>query len=70
MAKIFVRNRRHVRKGTGKPRLTVVAITGLDLQIFTRRIRKKELEALAEAVEAEIVYLPVRGSKEEDKSSE
>ncbi|MCE5209301.1 MAG: hypothetical protein LLG42_13440 [Chloroflexi bacterium] len=70
MAKIFVRNRRHVRKGTGKPRLTVVAVADLDLQIFTRRIRKKELDALAEAVGAEIVYLPVRDSKEEDKSSE
>ena len=64
MAKIFV------RKGIGKPRLTVIAVADLDLQIFTRRIRKKELKALAEAVEAEIVYLPVRGSKEEDKSSE
>lgn len=62
MSQIFVRERRHVGKGAGKPRFAVVAVKGADLKVFAPHIRKSELEALAAAVEAEIVYLP-RGEK-------
>lgn len=58
MAKIFVRNRRRVDRGAGQPRFAIVAVEGLDLKIYARHIRRKELEALSEAVGAEVVYLP------------
>ena len=58
MGKIFVRERRRVGRGEGKPRFVVTASEGLELKIYTIHLRKTELEALAEAVGAEIVYLP------------
>ena len=58
MGRIFVRERRHVGQGAGRPRFAVVAIENVDLKIYTPHIRKIELEKLAEAVGAEIVYLP------------
>ena len=58
MSKIFVRERRRVGRGEGKPRFVVTATEGLDLKIYTIHLRKTELDALAEAVDAEIVYLP------------
>ncbi len=58
MAKIFVRSRRHVGRGAGRPRFAIVAIEGADLKIYRSRIRKSELETIAEQVGAEIVYLP------------
>lgn len=58
MTKIFVRERRDAGRGTGRPRFVIVAVQGTDLKVFHPRIRRKELEALAEAVNAEIVYLP------------
>lgn len=58
MSTIFVRERRQVGPGAGKPRYAIVAALGTDLRVFTRHIRKAELEKLAEAAGAEIVYLP------------
>jgi len=58
MAKIFVRSRRHVGRGAGRPRFAIVAVEGVDLKIYHSRIRKSELETIAEQVGAEIVYLP------------
>jgi hypothetical protein len=65
MIKIFVRERRHAGRGTGRPRFAIVAVQGADLKIFKPRIRKAELEALAAAIDAEIVYLP-RGDQAEE----
>ena len=62
MSKIFVRERSHVGKGAGRPRFAVIAVEGVDLKVLAPHIRKSELEALAAAVEAEVVYLP-RGEK-------
>jgi hypothetical protein len=62
MSKIFVRERQNVGQGAGQPRFAVVAVEGTDMKIYTQHIRKIELEKLAEAVGAEIVYLP-RGEK-------
>jgi len=64
MSKIFVRERRHVGEGAGRPRFAIVAAVGADLHIYQTHIRKEELESLAEGVAAEIVYLP-RGEKAE-----
>ena len=65
MGKIFIRERRRVGRGEGKPRLVVTATEGLDLKLYTIHLRKTELDALAEAVGAEIVYLP-RGEQGEE----
>ncbi len=62
MGKIFVRERTHVGQGAGRPRFVVVAVEGTDLRIYAMHIRKAELEKLAEAVSAEVVFLP-RGEK-------
>ena len=65
MSKIFVRERRHAGRGTGRPRFAIVAVHGADLKVFKPRIRRAELEALAAAIDAEIVYLP-RGEQAEE----
>ncbi|HEM46281.1 MAG TPA: hypothetical protein ENO23_04460 [Alphaproteobacteria bacterium] len=58
MGKIFVRERRHAGRGTGRPRFAVIASQGLDLNVYKTRLRRVELETLASALDAEIVYLP------------
>ena len=65
MSKIFIRERRRVGRGEGKPRFVVAATEGVDLKIYTLHLRKTELDALAEAVGAEIIYLP-RGEEPGD----
>ena len=63
MAKIFVRERNRVEKGEGLPRFAVVGVEGSDLKFFQVHVRKSELNAIAEAVGAEVVMLP-RGTGE------
>ena len=63
MAKIFVRERNRVEKGEGIPRFAVVGVEGSDLKFFQVHVRKSELDAIAEAVGAEVVMLP-RGTGE------
>ena len=62
MSRIFVRERTRVGKGDKKPRFVLVAAEGVDLDIFMLHVRKSELDALASAIGAEVVYLP-RGEK-------
>jgi hypothetical protein len=62
-SKIFVRERRKVEKGEKKPRFKVVGVSGGDLKIYTKHIRKKELVQIADATGAEVVYL--KAGKEE-----
>ena len=69
MAKIFVRNRRHVGQGSGRPRFAIVAVQGADLAIHKTRVRRAELEKIAAEIEAEIVYLP-RGEHKEESAGE
>lgn len=64
MAKIFVRERNRVGKGEGSPRFAVVGVEGSDLKFFQLHVRKSELDAIAEAVGAEVVMLP-RGTGED-----
>jgi len=70
MSKIFVRHRRHVSRGKGRPRFAIVATHGVDLRTYKTRVRRAELEKIAAELDAEIVYLP-RGEYDkepEDKS--
>ena len=55
--KIFVRERRKVDKGEKKPRFRVAGVSGGDVKLYVNHIRKKELDQLAAATSAEIVYL-------------
>ena len=66
MAKIFIRERRHVGEGAGQPRFAVVGVQGSDLKFFKTRVRQAEIDAIAGAVGAEVVVLP-RGSGEHGK---
>ncbi len=63
MAKIFYRERVRVGEGDKQPRYAVVGVQGTDMEFFQYHLRKSELEAIAEAVGAELVELP-RGAGE------
>jgi hypothetical protein len=65
MSKLFVRHRRHVGEGTGRPRFAIVASQGTDLRVYKTRVRRAELEKIAADLNAEIVYLP-RGERAEE----
>jgi hypothetical protein len=69
MSKIFVRQRRHVGQGAGRPRFAIVAAQGADLKVFKTRVRRAELEKIAAETGAEIVYLP-RGEQAEEPEGE
>jgi hypothetical protein len=57
MSKIFVRERQHVGTGAGQPRFRVVAVFQSDLRLDVPHLRRAELEQIATATGAEIVYL-------------
>jgi hypothetical protein len=63
MSKIFVRERRQIGPGAGQPRFRIVASEGLDMRVYVPHMRRVELEELAAAAGAEIVYL-ARGDQE------
>ena len=65
-AQIFVRERRKVEKGERKPRFRVLGVSGTDLKIYAKHIRKKELDQLADAVGAKVVHLKAE-KKEKSK---
>jgi hypothetical protein len=69
MSKIFVRHRRHVGQGAGRPRFAIVAAQGADLNVYKTRVRRAELEKIAAEIDAEIVYLP-RGESAEETEGE
>ena len=62
MSKIFVRERRKAEKGEKKARFRVVGVSGNDLKIYAKRIRKVELELISKETGAQVVYLPRHGS--------
>ncbi|CCK78182.1 MULTISPECIES: hypothetical protein [Desulfobacula] len=68
MSKIFVRERRKIEKGEKKPRLRVVGVSGNDIKLYSKHIRKVELEAIATETGAQIVYLPGHGMGKKDGS--
>jgi hypothetical protein len=55
--KIFVRERRKVEKGEKKPRFRVVGVSGSDVKLYTKHIRKKELDQISSESGAQIIYL-------------
>lgn len=57
MARIFVRERNRADDGTGRPRFAVVGVEGTDLKIFKSKVRRKEIEQIAEVIGAELVML-------------
>lgn len=65
MAKIFVRERRHVSEGDARPRFAVVGVQGSDLKFFKTKVRRAEIDAIAESIGADVVHLP-KGSNEKD----
>ena len=56
-AKIFIRERRKVSEGEKKPRYSVVGVARTDLKIHVKHIRKSEIDQIAAALGAEIVFL-------------
>jgi hypothetical protein len=69
MAKIFVRERRHVGQGAGRPRFAVVAVHGAELRLHRSFLRRAELEEIAQETGANIIYLP-RGQQDTDEQRE
>ena len=63
MAKIFVRERRHISEGAGRPRFAIVGVEGSDLRFFRTHVRKGELDAIAQAVGADVIMLPRGGGE-------
>ena len=63
-AKIFYRERRKVDKKEKKPRFKLVAVSGVDLNVYAEHLRKKELEQIAESVGAELILL--KGGEKDD----
>jgi len=61
--KIFVRERRKIEKGEKRPRFRVLGVSGIDLKIYVKHMRNRELNQLSEATGAEVVYL--KAGKEE-----
>lgn len=61
MSKIFVRERRRIEREERKPRFRIVAIAGTDVRFRAKHVRRIELDAIAEAVGAEVVLLPAGG---------
>ncbi len=63
MAKIFVRERGRVREGDRRPRYAVVGVHDANMTFFKTHLRKGELDAIAQSINAELVILP-RGQGE------
>ena len=56
-SKIYVRERRKVEKGEKKPRFRVVGVSGPDIKLYVKHIRKKELDHVCRESGAVVVYL-------------
>jgi len=65
--KIFVRERRKIEKGEKRPRFRVLGISGIDLKIYVKHMRNKELAQVSEITGAEIVYLKSGKKAKADK---
>ncbi len=55
--KIFYRERLQVGKDVRRPRFMLVAVAGLDMQVYGKHLRKSELEQIAKAVGAKLILL-------------
>jgi hypothetical protein len=59
--KIFVRERRKAKEKEKSPRFNMVAVTGSNVKIYATHLRKQELEEIAKAAKAELVFLQNSG---------
>jgi hypothetical protein len=66
--KIFVRDRRKIEKGEKKPRFRIVGVSGGDVKLYARHIRKKELDQIKDASGAAIVWLDAGKGKKDGRS--
>jgi hypothetical protein len=64
--KIFIRERRKVKEGEKKPRFAIVAVAGTDVKFKVKHIRKMEIEQIAAAVGAELVFLEAGKHDDDD----
>jgi hypothetical protein len=58
---IFVRTRRKIEKGEKKPRFRIVGVSGADLKLYSKHIRRQELDQIAAAISAKVVELKDAG---------
>ena len=58
---IFVRTRRKMQEGEKKPRFRVVGVSGADLKLYRKHIRRQELDQIAAATGAKVVELKDAG---------
>lgn len=68
MSKIFVRERRKIEKGEKKARFRVVGVSGGDVKIYAKHVRKSELDLIAGETGAQIIYMPRHGKGNQDGS--
>ena len=61
--KIFYRERTKVGSGKKAPRFKLVAVSGIDLQIYAKHLRKQELDQIAVAESAELIELKIDSKK-------
>ncbi len=66
-AMIFYRDRTKIGEGKKAPRFKLVAVSGLDLKIYAKHVRRQELEQIAANTGAELVLLKVdkKGCKDD-----
>jgi hypothetical protein len=68
MSKIFVRERRKIQDGEKKPRYRVVGVSGGDVKIYVKHMRKNELKQIATDTGADVIYLSSHGTGKKDGS--
>jgi hypothetical protein len=61
--KIFYRERTKSVEGKKQPRFRMVAVADVNLKIYGKHLRKSELEAIAQAVGADLILLPAGDRK-------
>jgi hypothetical protein len=61
--KIFYRERTKSVEGKKQPRFRMVAVADVNLKIYGEHLRKSELDAIAQAVGAELILLPAGDKK-------
>ncbi len=66
-AKIFYRERTKVGSGKKAPKFKLVAIAGIEMKVYAKHVRKQELDQMAKAVGAELVFLQVDKKKSQDE---
>jgi len=70
VAKIFYRERTKIGTGKKAPRFKLVAVAGIDMNVYAKHLRKQELEQIAESMGADLVLLKVDKSSGKDEEVE